>query len=63
LSAEDRYNEQTAEGQAYIKGVLSCEIGDDLESPFYDDLVGNFNKYGDTWTSPRGVEQLYLLAD
>nr|DAH89337.1 MAG TPA: hypothetical protein [Caudoviricetes sp.] len=63
LSAEDRYNEQTAEGQAYIKGVLSGAIGDDLESPFYDDLVGNFNKYGDTWTSPRGVEQRYLLSD
>ena len=63
LSAEYRYNEQTAEGQAYIKEVLSCEICDDLESPFYDDLVCNFNKYGATWTSPRGVEQRYLLAD
>lgn len=63
LSAEARYNEQTAEGKDYIKGVLSGHIGNDLESPFYDDLVGNFNKYGDTWTSPRGVEQEYLLSE
>lgn len=61
LAAEERFNEQTEAGKNYVKGVLSGRIADDLESPFWDDFLGNFNRYCDTWTSPRGVEPIYQI--
>lgn len=61
-SAEDRYLLETAEGREWAHKVATSNGEyDDEKSPFWADFVGNFNRYCDTWTSPRGVEPIYQI--
>ena len=60
--AEERYLQETDEGRAWAHKVATSNGEyDDEKSPFWADFVGNFNRYCDTWTSPRGVEPIYQI--
>ena len=62
FAAEERYLQETDAGRAWAHKVATSEGEyDDEESPFWADFVGNFNRYCDTWTSPRGVEPIYQI--
>lgn len=61
-SAEERYLQETDAGRAWAHKVANSDGEyDDEKSPFWADFVGNFNRYCDTWTSPRGVEPIYQI--
>lgn len=61
-SAEDRYLRETAEGREWAHKVATSNGEyDDEKSPFWADFVGNFNRYCDTWSGPRGVEPIYQI--
>ena len=62
FAAEERYLRETAEGREWAHKVATSDGEyDDGKSPFWADFVGNFNRYCDTWTSPRGVEPIYQI--
>ena len=56
MRAEQRWEEQSDEGRAYLAKVLADEDGkyDDEISPFYKSLKKNFNDYGEMWPGPLG---------
>lgn len=63
MRAEQRWEEESDEGQAYLAKVLADEDGkyDDELSPFYKSLKKNFNKYGEMWPSPIGNIQIWKI--
>ena len=63
VSAEERWMKESEEGRKYVSLITSDDTGkyDDMESPFFSNLKANFNEYGDKWTSPRGIEQIYII--
>lgn len=61
-AAEECYLRETDEGRAWAYKVANSDGEyDDKKSPFWADFVGNFNRYCDNWTSPRGVEPIYQI--
>lgn len=63
MRAEQRWEEQSDEGRAYLAKVLADEDGkyDDEISPFYKSLKKNFNAYGEMWPGPLGNTLIYEI--
>lgn len=60
-AAEDSFLAETSEGREWARQMAAGMLDDDAQSPFWGNLVENFNQYGATWTSPRGVEQIFEI--